>query len=95
MFTLLTDKSRYFRIRRGQSKEEVESVLITPVDAAFAGKIICVQKNITVYRARVGDTYKSVAQKFGVDKDELEALNKNRPVYPTAKLFIPNTNPRA
>ena len=29
MFTLVTDRSKYFRVKRGQTKAEVESVLRT------------------------------------------------------------------
>lgn len=42
-----------------------------------------------VYSARVGDTYATVANKFGVSQSELENVNGGTAVYPTRRLFIP------
>lgn len=91
MFTLVTDRSRYFRVKRGQSAADVERQLKTPVSgAAFAGRIIKVADgNFRQYTAQVGDSYRTVALKFNADEAKLKALNGNRPVYPTCKLFVP------
>ena len=87
MFTLVTDRSKYFRVKRGQSAEELESELKTPVSGAvFAGRIIEVAPgNFQRYAAQVGDTYGTIALKFGAGF---------KPVYPTCKLFVPCKNPR-
>ncbi len=91
MFTLVTDRSKYFRVKRGQSAGEIEKVLKTPVQGcAFNGRIIEVSKeNLTVYKACVGDTYRTVAEKFGADEEKLKRINSGKPVYPTCKLFVP------
>ena len=96
MFTLVTDRSKYFRVKRGQSAEEVESELKTPVQGAvFAGRIIEVADgNFERYAAQVGDTYRTIALKFGADEEELKKTNGFRPVYPTCKLFVPCKNLR-
>ena len=77
MFTLVTDRSKYFRVKRGQSAEDVESELKTPVQGAvFAGRIIEVASgNFERYAAQVGDTYRTIALKFGADEDELKKTN--------------------
>ncbi|MDE6597433.1 MAG: LysM peptidoglycan-binding domain-containing protein [Clostridia bacterium] len=91
MFTLVTDRSKYFRVKRGQSAAEIESTLNTPVTGcAFAGKIIPVsEKNLRRYVAQVGDTYRTIALKFGADENELKKANNFKPVYPTCKVFVP------
>ena len=91
MFTLVTDRSKYFRVKRGQSAGEIEKVLKTPVNGSvFEGRIIEVgDKNLTAYTAQVGDTYRTVALKFGTDEEKLKKANGNKPVYPTCKLFVP------
>ena len=90
MFTLVTEKSRFFRIKRGQSAQALEKTLQTPVSGAvFAGKIVEVKKNLSVYTAGVGDSYRSVAKKTGVREEVLRKINSDKPVYPTCKIFIP------
>ena len=90
MFTLVTDRSKYFRVKRGQSSAEIERVLKTPANAAFAGAIIEVaESGLMQYCAVVGDTYQSIALKFSTDEDKLKKLNRGKPVYPTCKLFVP------
>ena len=92
MFTLVTDRSKYFRVKRGQSSGEIERVLKTPVcGAAFAGRIIEVaERGLTPYVATVGDTYRSIALKFSADEDRIKKINGFKPVYPTCKLFVPS-----
>ena len=91
MFTLVTDKSEYFRVKRGQSRAEVENALSVPVTGkVFAGAIIKAGKRqYARYTAEVGDTYKTVALKFRADEEDLKRINGNKPVYPTCKLFVP------
>ena len=91
MFTLITDKSRYFKIKRGQSLNEIERVLNTPVCGnVFAGRIIKVaDEPLIVIAAGVGDSYRTIADKYGVSQPHLMELNGNKPVYPTCKIFVP------
>ena len=90
MFTLVTAKSKYFRIKRGQSADEVESRLCIPVGGdAFCGRIIESKDKFDFYIAKPGDSYRSVAEKSGVAEAELREINGNKIVYPTVKLFVP------
>ena len=91
MFTLVTDRSKYFRVKRGQSAADIEKVFGIPVNGeVFSGKIIPLNSGKFVrYCAAVGDTYRTVALKFGVDEGLLKEVNGNAPVYPTRKLFVP------
>lgn len=90
MFTLVTDRSRYFRVRR-QSAEEIEQTFKAPVlGKVFAGAIICLpEKPLKSYTASVGDTYRTIAEKLGAGEEELKRINGFKPVYPTCKLFVP------
>ncbi len=91
MFTLVTDRSKYFRVKRGQSAAEIERNLKTPVQGAvFTGRIIAVSDNVLKqYVAEVGDTYRTIALKLGADEEQLKKINGFKPVYPTCKLFVP------
>lgn len=96
MFTLITDRSRYFKIKRGQSSGEVEAVLNTPVcGKAFAGRIIKIpSERLIKITADVGDNYRTIAVKYGVAESRLKEINGSRPVYPTCKIFVPKTTER-
>ena len=90
MFTLVTDRSKYFRVKRGQSGEEVESVLCCPVfGKAFCGAIIETGEKLTPYIALPLENYNTVARKFGVSAEELKRVTRSKPVYPSCKLFVP------
>lgn len=90
MFTLVTDRSKFYRVKRGQNAADIENVFGVPVRSAFSGGIIEIDDAFySRYIADVGDTYASIAEKFGVDADLLEDVNGGRPVYPTRKLFVP------
>ncbi len=91
MFTLVTDKSRYFRVKRGQVSEDIEKALGMPViGEVFAGEIIpVIDIKLTLYTAAVGDTYRSIALKTGADEATLKKINGGKHIYPTCKLFVP------
>ena len=91
MFTLITDRSRYFKVKRGQSRKDIEGVLNTPVrEEPFAGRIIKVEEEpIFAVTADVGDSYRTIAVNHGVPELYLKELNGNKPVYPTCKIFVP------
>ena len=91
MFTLITDRSRYFKVKRGQSSGEIEGVLNTPVcGKTFAGRIVKVaEEPLITVTADVGDSYRTIAAKYGVSQSHLEEINGSKPVYPTCKIFVP------
>lgn len=89
MFTLVTDKSPFYRIKRGQSAEEVEKLLSVPCGEAFCGAIIAADGKFYVYSVKPCETYRSIAEKLGVSRAELEKINFSRPLYPTQRLFVP------
>lgn len=91
MFTLVTDKSRYFRVKRGQVSEDIEKALGMPViGEVFAGEIIpVIDIKLMLYTAAVGDTYRSIALKTGADEATLKKINGGKHIYPTCKLFVP------
>ena len=91
MFTLITDRSRYFKFKRGQSSGEAERVLSTPVcGKVFAGRIVkVVDERLIPITAAVGDTYRTIAAKYGCPESHLKEINGSKPVYPTCKIFVP------
>ena len=89
MFTLVTDRSKYFRVKRGQTKAEVETALCVPVKHFFCGAIAEVGEKMEVYTCLPLESYSSLSRKFGVPVEELKRLNFSKPVYPSCKLFVP------
>ena len=91
MFTLVTDRSKFYRVKRGQSAREIENVFEVPVRGnAFSGAILEIGDLFyTPYVADVGDTYRAIAEKFGISETVLEEANGGKPVYPTRKIFVP------
>lgn len=95
MFTLVTDHSKYIRVRRGADRGAVEKELKSPVDDVFAGEILLRAEEMEIYVAKPHDSYASVARKFGLTEEELKKINLFRPVYPTCRLYVPSTETRA
>lgn len=89
MFTLVTDRSKFFRVKGGQSRREIEETFCVPVLGVFGGAIVSLEGRFTVYEAVPGDTYRSLAARFRLDEEALRRANHDRPVYPTRKLFVP------
>ena len=90
MFTLVTDRSKYLRIRRNVAPCEVERLFKIPVcGETFAGRIIELTPPCEVYVVRPAETYASISLKTGVEREELEKLNGFKPIYPSCKLFVP------
>ena len=90
MFTLSAEKNKYYRIKQGQSGQEVSSRFCVPVTGSvFAGRIITLDKEYSEYEVSAGESYKSISKAFGVPEGELKEINGNRAVYPTQKLLIP------
>lgn len=90
MFTLVTEKSRFFKVKRGQSGEEIEKFFLSPVSGkTFAGRIIEIKPDLSVCTAAVGDTYRTLAVKLGENEEVLREINGGKPVYPTCRIFYP------
>lgn len=89
MFTLVTDKSKYFRVKHGQESGDIEKALRIPVEGAFAGMIIERGEPMRIYVAKPLENYRVIAGKFGIAEEELARVNSHKPVYPTCKLFVP------
>jgi len=91
MFTLTMQKCGYFRVKDGQTAEEIERVLRVPVSGeVFSGRIIVSGGSYTLHTARAGEGYKSIAARYGVDEEELKRANSFKPVYPTCRVFVPS-----
>lgn len=88
MQLLKLEKSKFYRIKGGQTAAEAERALRMPVENCFAGKIVAATC-CEVYEARPFDTYASVAAAFGVGEEELENFNFSRPIYPTRIIYVP------
>ena len=90
MFTLVTDRSKYFRVKRGQCKEEIEAEFGFPIgESVFCGAIVKVGDRLQIYTVRPLESYESISRKLGVPCGELKEINFSKPVYPSCKLFVP------
>ncbi len=89
MFTLVTDRSKYFRVKRGQTQKETEEVLGAPFKVFFDGAIIELGEKLQPYTCQPLESYKTLSLKFGVPVEELKRINFDKPLYPSCKLFVP------
>ena len=90
MFTLVTDRCEYYKVKRGQGAKEIENTLFTPAGEVFCGAVIAVSRQkLAAYSVKPAETYKSIAGKFSCGEEELKKLNNDRPLFPTCKLFVP------
>lgn len=90
MFTLTMQKNGYFRVKDGQTAEEIERVLSVPVSGeVFSGRIIVTEGNYAIHTARAGEGYKTIAARYGVDEEELKRTNSFKTIYPTCSVLIP------
>lgn len=90
MFTLVSDRSKYFRVRRSMSAAEIEAVLGFPVfGEVFTGRIIEMREKMTVYTVRPAESYSSISKRTGIAEEELKEINNHKPLYPSCRLFVP------
>lgn len=89
MFSLVTERGKYLRVRSGVTKEKIISVYSQPVDKVFAGAVIPLLPPKRYCFARVGDTYAKIAARERVDEAELKKLNGAAVIYPTLKIWLP------
>lgn len=88
MGELQLDMGGFYRIKGKQTAQEVEKNLSSPVNYCFAGAIVPVVE-CSHYSVQPFDTYKSIAENYGMEEEELKKFNGNRPLYPCCKIFIP------
>jgi LysM repeat protein len=87
---LKLSECNFLRVTEGMTREEIEKTYSVPVIGnLYAGKIIPIVGGYSVYEAEVGDSYKKLADKFGVSEGELKQINGDKVLYPTCKLFVP------
>lgn len=92
MFILSAEKSKFYKIKRGQTKREVSLFLSRPIAGeCFSGRIIPADTDYTVCIANAGETFFSLSQKWGVPENELKELNGGI-IYPGCKILVPHKN---
>lgn len=89
MFTLILDKSKFYKVKSHQSRREIEELFSVPVGEVFVGKIITLGEKYQTYIVKPLETYEDIAKKFCVDERLLRERNSDKILYPTAKIFIP------
>lgn len=90
MYELKLARPHFYRVKRGQTAEQISRVFGCPVQDCAEGDIIIIPRTqCFAYSARVGDSFSSVAAKFCADEAELEEINGGGAVYPTRVLYIP------
>ena len=89
MFSLVTERGKYLRVRNGVTKEEIISAYSQPVGDVFAGAVIPLLPPKRHCFASVGDTYAKIAARERVDEAELKKLNGGAVIYPTLKIWLP------
>ena len=88
MQTLQLDKSKFYRVKKGQTAKQIEKVLSIPANSCFEGAIIAVD-SCSEHIVQPFETYSGIAAKHGVQEDILKNFNGGRALYPSCKIFIP------
>lgn len=91
MFTLTLNKSNFYKVKAGQNAEQISKTLEIPVqNKIFSGKIIIIPKiKLIAYKVKVGESYQSISNKFGVDSLYLSEINDDVLLYPTKIIYVP------
>ncbi len=90
MFSLITERGKYLRIRRGVDNAAViEEFGFPPEGKVFLGEIIPIKDKKRFCFALAGDTYSKIAAREGVAEDKLRELNGGAEVYPTRRIWLP------
>lgn len=78
-------------MRSGVTAREIEKNFSCPVFCTpSAGEIIELPLTpLKFCRAEVGDTYEKIAKRYFSDASRIRELNRNAPVYPTRKIYLP------
>ncbi len=90
MFSLVTERGKYLRVRKNVSKDDVVATYKIPVGGEFfCGRIIALGTPKRYCYAEPDDTYEKIAEREGADAEELKTLNGNTAVYPTRRIWLP------
>ena len=89
MFSLVTERGKYLRVRNGVTKADIISAYSQPVGDVFAGAVIPLLSPKRYCFAAVGDTYAKIAARERVNEAELKKLNGGAVIYPTLKIWLP------
>ncbi len=77
------------RIRKRVTEKDVTDAFCCPAKKVFCGEIIELTPPKRYCYAKAGDTYKSIAARERVSEQDLRALNCDKCVYPTLKIWLP------
>lgn len=88
MQMLQLEKSKFYRVKKGQTAKQIENALSIPANCCFDGAIIALE-NCAEHVVQPFENYSTIATKTGVQEDVLKNFNGNRPLYPSCKIFIP------
>ncbi len=90
MFSLITERGRYIKIRSKVSREELTARFSQPVAGEiFCGRIIELSPPARFTYAAAGETYLKIARREGVDYEKLKRLNPAGEPYPTQRVWLP------
>ncbi len=90
MIMLFRERGAYIRVGRGVCAKDIERAFGFRAGATFSGAVIPLPKSSGGFcYAQVGDDYRTIAMRTGVDEREIEKLNGGEPVYPSKKIWLP------
>ena len=91
MYELKLSRPPFYRVKRGQTAEDISRAFGCPfAGEVFCGAIVALPRGkFSVYTADVGDSFASLAAKYGCTEEELASINGGGVVYPTRSLFVP------
>lgn len=89
MFSLVTERGKYLRVRKNVTASDVISTFSCPADDTFCGQIIALTAPKRFVYAIAGDTYGKIAKRESVDVVQLRSLNGNKAIYPTLRIWLP------
>ena len=91
MYELKLSRPPFYRVKCGQTAEDIAAAFGCPVAGeVFCGAIVALPRGkFSVCLASVGDSFASLAAKYGCTEEELIRLNGGGVVYPTRTLFVP------
>lgn len=89
MYTLEKEIGKYIRVRYGATGKEIMQFYGAPVcGETYDGAIIKLVSPDKYCYALVGDTFCTIAKRFGCDEEELKKLNEGN-IYPTRLIILP------
>lgn len=92
MFTLTLCRSKYYKVKRGQTKKDISNTFLCPVIGdVFEGALVEISPYpYKKYTVKVGEDYSDIARCFGVEECALRTLNGDKTLFPASRVFVPN-----